>query len=329
MNFSSVKVIGNNTKLFTLNYKINITMPDPKDLPQRCIVIGLPNIYLFFEQPISLSEMIGNLSIHKSQFIKKLIVNNHDTPINKINDIFFRATENTLYGGGKTIKYPDGIDYTELIVMFSGIVYSDGEVQSKHINIDLNKHAIMTSDNEAFLYDNCLVAMYHNKVSTFVYDVKLVKLSTCAHFMLLNKPIGYKQIHSIYLNAKLPLDSIQKCREEYYDKPLEFVVVCCLEEIITVPKYLKYLFGNHSAVFHCEGFSINKDKGHDIDAQSFKLLVKWLLCLVVEQKFPDADMIIKNEIDVVQWSYISNYFDIPCLFEYFSLIEKTLKSDNI
>lgn len=318
-----------NNGLFTVNYVKDI-IPNPKHLPPRCLVLGLPGSYdtplRFTSTPIPLSEMMGLICMHKSLYSPQLSLIQLGKPISYVNDIHFYATEDSLYGEGKIIKYPQEINEEEILVAFSAIVYSKGTIQAKKIRIDLNKQAIITFDDEAFMFDECWVAISHNQLSLLTYEVELVKLTTCDHFMLSNKSDGYKEIHNVYLKSKIPLDSIKKCREEMYVDRSEFVIVPCNEVKIKVPKYLKYLFGNHSCVFHHEGFSTESKGYHDVDPKSFELLVQWLLRLVVEQEYPSTDMIIKHDTDVKQWLYVSHYFDIPCFFEYFSLIEKALKN---
>lgn len=211
--YSKFSSIDKKTGLFPVSY-IKNTIPNPNDLPSRCLVIGLPGKY---DTPSSLlrlthlSEMMGIISMYKSSYLPTPSLLQHGKPLSYINDIYFCATEDSLYGEGKIIKYPSEINEEELLVVFNAIVYSEGTAQAKKIHIDLNKHAIITFDNEAFMFDECWVAISCNQLESHSYEVKLVKLTTCDHFMLLNETTGYKEIHNVYLKSKIPLDSINKC----------------------------------------------------------------------------------------------------------------------
>lgn len=125
------------------------------------------------------------------------------------------------------------------------------------------------------------------------------------------------------------------CYDMFIEDPLTCVAVNCNQNNTTnsqdnvhkinMPSYLIYLFDNdNSPIWAGSGFS-QDNIGHDIDADVFKLIMKWLLNLVMRKTLPTVDMLIEQEMNIDEWIHITDYFNIPVFIDLFTKLKKSLE----
>lgn len=196
--------------LITINYLRDsqeaIFEKFPK-LPTNCIIIGLPcGGQLCIDKNTPLSKILLPYVIScRSNFHHSINYSGDYEAIEDVNDIHLRILnrQNDLYGKNKIIKYPDNIlDDEKILIVLSAFIQHKSTTEN--IFIDLDKNAIATSDGEMFSYNDCFVLIAKYEISSLVYDVKLVPLSTHDNLAMADKPIGYDAIHKIYLKALIP-----------------------------------------------------------------------------------------------------------------------------
>ena len=277
---------------FLGKYKINTPIPKANH-----IVIGLPisNKSYIMEIDIPLSRCERHFTIYKGIYECCFFCNDHD-PIYDDNIYICQInTDDVLWNHSGCIKYPqDIVQKCDIIVVISAYVFTNSVPKLKKIFIDDKNSLIVTDDGEKFIYDDCYCAISYCKTDVFVHDIELVALSDFQYFKLSSRPENYADIERLINKIVLPLEQMDQCYELFLENPSKSVILKCIDKIhVEIPVYLKFLFGDQSAFFEISKFNqSNCNKSyHDINAESLKIIIRWLLVLITRNELPKIDLV--------------------------------------
>lgn len=299
----------------TIDY-IGNTIYDFPGLPDRCIIIGCISGPGFYEQDALCS------------YGDTILSHPITSPIYDIDDVCFMTVDKQyIQTSTGLIKYPDDIGRKILCVMYAGLICYDESKEYQDILFNPINNMIITSNYDFFTLDECYVGIFHDKIGHSKYHVKMVQLITSKHFNKLFELKNSMKIQNLYSKSIVPKNLINECHKLFYSGSgsMEIILVKCLGGNVNILSYLRPFFGNHSPIFHRDGFDMNTDKCHGINYQSFQLIINWLFRIILKKKYPSDDMIVENETNVDEWIYICDYFDIPCLLDYFKQLHDCLE----
>jgi len=212
------------------------------------------------------------------------------------------------------------------IIFCGGYHYANAteEPVLKKCLINFPEGFFLLDDGTKVPFHMCHVALEYRKQGVFKYEVEVVPLTTIEPFCYSEKLSGFAEVTAILTTMPIPnVSYAYKAFLSSDDCPKQ---VSCADFPVSVPVYLQSLFGKKSPVFSgtTEKFGIKCT--HEPRTDGFILLVKWLKHLVMKEKFPSCDELIAHDMNIDEWIYIANYFDIPVFEELFGKIKGVIES---
>lgn len=287
-------------------------------MPINSFILGLPNCACISSSSIKTitNDISGFFTVNKSRYTGKICgFNMHDTIVN-VNKTWIMTQHHKFLSAQKKIMiFPNDIEENKVILVVGGYYYDGSKLTpSKIVNMDTENNYI-NLENIRVMFSNCYMAIVHNRIDTFIYDLKLIPFYELPHFLYSDKPENYNNIIESIAKINIPSNLINKCYQEFKSCPFDFTIVKCIGGDLKMANYLKYLFGN-TPIYHTEGF--DKEGIHDINYTTLKLLYGWLLDLVMHNILPTADTLIENDMNLLEWLHIAEYLNIPIFINLFN-----------
>lgn len=290
-------------------------------------IFGLPNVE-GAKSDISLPQRRGFYELAIGSGGSPLVFTRHK-PLSEKPALLFADNKGRIFvNSNVSFSFPKDMRYgdEDRVVIFGGhLVTEQGLLQQKTF-ISYAECVFVSENGDKIPFYNCYVAKKDRKVDTLVYDLKIRRLCDISPFDHVGKPKGYLEVSGMLHSIVLPKDVLNACYASFKEHPTKKTCVRCTGGEVIVPLYLKPLFGGLSPVFHVDGFGI--EGHHGVNANTFLLLVGWLLDLVMLKKFPSCDDLIRHEMNVEEWLHVSHYFNIPILMQFFMDIQKILEDIN-
>lgn len=283
-------------------------------LPIGSVIFGLPaNDW----NNISISDPQHYL-IQKSKQNDDIIITT-TTPITNDNPMYFTTTEQKLFTASKTITSLENIvNYNQSTIIQGAYISIDCEKWiSTRLYVDNNINCFVDEKSNIYLCENCYIAFIEKKITSFIYNLKLLPLQLFPHFIISKEQKLYNDINTIIKTIPIPTDIINKCYDLFLINPTESTIMQCADFYVKIPNYLSLLI-EHNEIFN----QINKI--HEINYQSVKTVVILLLDLVMRKQLPNAESIIQNRSIMRELLYVSTYLNIPIFIILFNRLVQSL-----